>query len=347
MEYTAEYPDRWITPRRANTPPGFTPSGQTTNWIWDVNPDPASDCSRVVARPTVKVSGGDVAAGGAFASGSMCSGGSTSHITGWPHEPYYDGSGSEYGVFASGAVYGFASATLGAGESSPPRSLTFANTVGSGLQYGGNFGGMPCIPDYAGHKPSGPLPSVSLPALNAGGYMGGLASGSYQSNGASLGNGGTVYIPVGKQVAIYVNGDVHIRSNIEYIRSGWSDLDQIPAFKLVVSGNITIDRNVTKLDGVYIAQPTNSANGQIVTCADNRGPVATNNIFNQCQTQLTVNGVFVAKKVRLLRTQGTQIFGTTAEQFNYLPELWLANWPDDDTSEEIKYDSITSLPPVL
>src|SRR5690606_32751320 len=53
---------------------------------------------------------------------------------------------------------------------------------------------------------------------------------------------------------LYVSGDVVINSNIEYNTSPWGSVENIPNFTLVVDGNIFINRNVTQLDGLYVAQ---------------------------------------------------------------------------------------------
>lgn len=318
-------------------------------WGWS---DPTTDegCAKVVAKPTVKVVGGDVVAGVAITgTDGRCSPVSTGSVVGWPHSPDYNASNGQFGVFAPSNVTGFASGAIS--EQFKPSGLTFANSSPSpsGQNLGGNFGRMNyCVPNHYGD----PSSLTSMPLASIGGSS---TNGSYKANGSPSSTGsrtiGTKTIPAGNRTAFYVDGDVFINGNITYQgRGGWTTVENIPAFKLVVRGNIYIASNVTTLDGMYIAQPNGSTGGNIYTCAPSRSTLyPTSSLFSNCGTQLTVNGVFIAKKIYLYRTAGTAIFGQTAEQFNYLPELWIANWPTTSTSSvnQLKYDSILSLPPVL
>lgn len=342
---SAGYPNGWS----GNPPPGWGlrangTYGPIETWGWDFNPQTDSECVRVVGRPTAKISGGDIIAGGAFKTGAnFCDLTNTgAAIVGWPHTPAYNASGTQFAAFASGSITGFATGMIRANSATPPRSLAFANTPTSlGDRYGGSLGWIPCASDHYGLRPAG------LPTLNANAIGAASASGSYDSSSSTINS--NVTIAKGKRITLYATGNVYIRSSgIRYER-GWINTQEIPAFKLVVSGgNIYIDPGVSQLDGVYVAQPDAAGiGGEISTCATAFGSVATTSRYDSCRTQLTVNGVFIAKKVSLLRTEGTAIFGQTAEQFNYLPELWLTSWPADNTANEVKYDSIISLPPVL
>ena len=323
--------------------PGYGQDGsgnwrQLRDWGWVVGPQDEK-CMRVVGKPTVKVNGGDIAVGGRFA--NACSINPTnSSIVGWPHSPVFDASGTQYGAFAASEIFGFSSATIRSNAQTQPASgLAFANTVASGDRYGGSFGPMPCIADHAGAEPATATTTGSLnnPTLD----------GSYRYMSTVI--NGTPTIQAGRQVVVYVDGDLRIESNILYRRDvPWPTPSDIPALKVVVKGNIYIDPSVTELNGIYVAQPNAAGvGGNIYTCSSGFAPVAGVNMYTSCPNQLTVNGAFVAGQIHFGRTTGTAIFGDTAEEFNYLPEVWLAQWPRDNTATNVKYDAMTNLPPVL
>lgn len=292
----------------------------------------------VVVKPAVKVMGGDVSAGNAFPSAGVCNASAyaSSSITGWPGNATYNGSSTEFGAYAPGPIFGFATSKRQAAMS--PSGLAFANTTqiaGISDWYGGSFGSMPCIADHAGMKPAGITSTAA--SLST------LASGSYQYTSSAI--SGTPTIGRGKQVVLYRTGDLYINSNILYQRSGWATKADIPALKIVVSGNIYIAPGVTELNGVFIAQPTAATNtGVINTCSG----VANANLYASCRTPLTVNGVFTAKRVDLRRTNGSASQGTTAETFRYLPEVWMADWPEVNNGvPTLRYDSMSNLAPIL
>jgi hypothetical protein len=122
-------------------------------------------------------------------------------------------------------------------------------------------------------------------------------------------------------------------------------------FRLIVRGNIYVSRNVTQLDGLYVAQD----NG-FYTCAnDTASPPLDGTLYAACQAKLTVNGAVVARQIFLLRTRGslsqssaneTGSGGQAAEVFNYSPALWV-NQPVQSTEPTADYDAIISLPPIL
>ncbi len=148
---------------------------------------------------------------------------------------------------------------------------------------------------------------------------------------------------------LYVNGDVTITSNIVY--QSWNvDTQKPPSFVLIVRGNINVAPNVTRLDGLYIAQPTASAvDGIFNTCA--------NNIVNQfCNQQLIVNGAVIARRIMPLRSVGTlspdanPSFSpppghNAAEIFNFVPSMVLSN--PNFTPIYSNLQGLFSLPPVF
>ena len=229
-----------------------------------------------------------------------------------------------------------------------PSGLAFANNPIESGTYGGLLGSVPCIPDYYAAKPATTTP---LPA-----NVTSMGTGAYGATGTTTLTGGNVN--PGERVTVYVEGDVYIASNIVYTPN-WT-FRNIPLFQLVVKGNIYIDNNVTQLDGAYIAQPNGGVGGNIYTCTTSAAALPLNgSLYNTCNTKLTVNGLFSAKQVHLMRTSGTisqsqstesRAANNAAEVFNYNPSVWIAQPAAGSNTNNTKageYDAITSLPPIL
>lgn len=194
---------------------------------------------------------------------------------------------------------------------------------------------MDCIPDYFD-----PAPTASAGVQ--------VLSGNQTIMGDTITNG--------TKKTIYVTGNATIMGNITYASTSWSSEADIPSFYLIVKGNIYIDKNVTQLDGVYIAQPSDASNGILYTCTNGSTLYNSNvfsNLYTNCNQQLIINGAVIAKQTRLLRTYGSLRDATTppgrpAEKFNFTPEVYMVNpnLPATSTTTT-KYDFIASLPPVL
>lgn len=296
-------------------------------------------CVIVIYKPIFSITGGDVSAGAAYRTAGVC-GGAYDHakIGGWNTNvsPYDKGAGVQLAALSTGSIVGFATARQAAGVA-PPRGLAFSNSPGtySGEAYGGDYDeAVPCISDYWGVVPS-TTTDITAAQINT------SPTGNYKLvGGNTIGN---ISIPAGKQLIIYVTGDLVINNNITYQGRGtWGSLSSIPGLKIIVYGKIIINRNVSQLDGVYAAGTT------IQTC--DVPTTDTANFYTQCNLPLTVNGALVARgHVLLLRTFGTSKKGNIAEQINFLPEVWLARWPSltNTATSAGRYDAITALPPVL
>jgi hypothetical protein len=151
-----------------------------------------------------------------------------------------------------------------------------------------------------------------------------------------------------------VDGDVYITGNITYGGS-WTPAT-MPLFRLIVRGNIYVDQNVTQLDGLFVAQPQGTAGGILYTCTTGPAPlVPSATLAGTCGKLLTVNGAVTARRIMLLRTNGSlqqsnsnETFSsiTMAEKFNFVPSLWIAQ-PIGEQTGAPTYDSITGLPPIL
>jgi hypothetical protein len=279
--------------------------------------------------PYLSVYGGDVIAGsspGVDASyqPAGCSVTSNAGVYSWnTRNASYAGAGASYAVMALGQIQDFASTQ---GSVGAPDRLSFANTTGkdnppSGL-FGGDAGGVPASCDFISDLQSTTVRKTATPIP-----------------------GRTVTSSTDE---LFYKGDTLIFNDIKYATTSWASVAAMPKFKLVVIGDIYIDRGVGQLDGLYVAlpDPATGKGGNIYTCSIGASAIAPTdpNYYTNCNKQLTVNGAFVAKSVQFLRTFGSMSKPGAAEQFNYSPELWL---PRTVNSVGSDYNSITGLPPVL
>lgn len=307
-------------------------------------------CAYVVSKPYARIYGGDVAAGTRFESSpGTCTGtiGDNAAIIGWNKRSggSYAGAGVQHAALARGAIFDFAS-SLGGGAA-PPAALSFTNTSTNAAN--GNFGGLfdwaPCVPDFYSAAP----PPTITTDIN----VSTLTTGEYGGTGDLIILGGNVN--PGQRITLYIDGDAYITGNIVYAGS-WS-IGQMPMFRLVVRGNIYVDNDVSRLDGMYVAQANSAGSyGIIVTCATGFAtPTLDGTLQSTCDnTKLTINGSLVARHIRLTRTAGTLRQSAAgeastsphiSETFNYGPIMWIPQPAPTATPSD--YDAITSLPPVL
>jgi hypothetical protein len=162
---------------------------------------------------------------------------------------------------------------------------------------------------------------------------------------------------------IVKNGNIHIDPSV-------TQLDGVYVAQ-------PVNPDVTKLNGVTIPQPeTTNKTGIINTCWLAN---ATNSIYNNCKNQLVINGAFVANRVLLARSYSSLRYSQSgehnmpgsarscgnadkdvpasqptapdcaAEIFNFSPELYMSQPAINARfgAPSGKYDSITSLSPVL
>ncbi|HEX7963551.1 MAG TPA: hypothetical protein VF466_03070 [Candidatus Saccharimonadales bacterium] len=298
-------------------------------------------CVYVSSRPYYRVYGGDVSAGNPQS--NAC--GTVTHagIVSWSKDlTGYAGAGAQYGELALDKIYESAS-NLGnaAGPAAAPSGLTFANTGAGGSTFGGDYGALPCLTDFYASATGTPF---------GGGNLTPLGTGSYKATGPINISGN---INPGNRIILYVNGNVTISGNIDF-PGNWS-VNNMPYLQVVASGNIYIDKGVSTIGGIFIAQGTGGA-GTIYTCTNGATPYtvdATGSFNTACHSKLTINGAFIANQVQLLRTNGTvkqsnvpvDNAANQAEVFNYSPALWIPQPPNAPTQG--KYDAITSLPPIL
>jgi hypothetical protein len=338
-----------------------------------------SSCLTVVNEPYVHAFGSDIHAGGGF-DGSTCNtpGGIQTYLrtTGIKGA----GSGVQIGALSIGPNNGFNSASLRSGDPIASSGLAFANngmvaTGGPGApKTGENLGGTYCATDYYSTMPNNIQVNTSS-NLSIGGSNGAMhyKPGGTGSGTLTISGGG---IPNRANPAIYVEGNVYITGNgIVYSSAGnFGSIEDVPSMYIIAKGgNIYIDKDVTQLDGTYVAQPNGSVGGSIYTCANGASRMPLNQILTSCRKQLVVNGSFVAQHVYLDRSFGslrvsqsgeylrpgvgqncgdsgnTSLGDCAAEIFNWSPESLLAQ-PSTTPSggpTSGKYDYITSLAPVL
>lgn len=332
--------------------------------------------------PYFKVYGGDVFAGGAFIAAGVCNNGAGYHApTTSPLTNQYNGGilayakSSPLGAGSSTNLGGFALGTIQGVSGSPSPdpmygfytglatsigSLSFAGPggVGGSSSWGGLWQGTTpqahCIPDYFS-KQSSPNDLGSRATLN----VGPLVGQNLITTGGILTVRADPNIGANQHVTVFVSGNVWINQNITYADRSTYDANTVPKFALVVKGNIYIDPSVTRLDGVYIAQPTSNTStdtGVIWSCHDNSTDVPKDSFVRGCTNQLVVNGAFIAGQVNLLRTvgdvasaaPGESANGNIAEVFNFTPEMILGGpFFNPSTSNANRVESLISLPPVF
>ena len=332
-----------------------------------------TDCVVIVDQPYVSAFGADVIATAGFANvEGNCGGGSQGIISAFFDSGDRRGSGTQFATLAMTQINGFASAKMRESNPIPAIGLSFSNNSLVD-DYGGGHPITKCSWDYFAQMPDAPENTAnSINNNNATFRAGGVFR--YNSSGGVL----TVPTNNNAQVApsvnsvISVDNDVLITNNITF--EDWDNLDEIPSFYLIVRGNIYIHSSVTQLAGIYIAQPDESGNGgNIYTCATRTGPgpvraYSVTEMFNNCQNPLQVNGAFIANTLYLNRHAASSLrlgnqsefpYGgnnpacdqpvCAAEIFNFSPEIYLNNplLPPTSVPGQSRYDSITSLPPVL
>jgi hypothetical protein len=338
--------------------------------------------------PYFKVANGDVSAGGWYQSDIACidspnyqdfqytgngvADGSAGGIYSYARNSgAFNGASSDYAAYALGHIdegaspYGFFSSAKNTGALSKLSFANFGGGVGAG---GGNWGGslrnadVHCIPDYFDNFSSGGAGALPLPSSLSG--VNGYTGGDSPPTAATLLSADT-QVAAGADIKVFVDGSVYIDHNITY---GAHDADHIPKFSLVVKGSIYVAGSVTRLDGLYIAQPdsanfndathavVNDGSGIFWSCHNSDENLAIDSAFllaNCNGGTLTVNGAVIAKQYNLERIMGDAVTnGTTAETFNYTPEM-VVGGPFFTTSGGgggttiPNFDRIISLPPVF
>jgi hypothetical protein len=278
-----------------------------------VSPATALSCPHVNNKPYFKVFGGSISAGGSFKSqGTSCTNPPGEGIlAGYNNNTasagYDFGASAQLSAWALAKITGVASAQTKYNRDT--RDLSFANTVnrtpnGSydpamGGDFGPNNGGadtgqVNCLTKV--EPVPGPHPDV--PGLDN--VIDASWSGEYvHTTGTTIKLSGTVH----HNVSVFTTGNVIIDDDLQYDNRGNWDTDSVPSLVVHAGGNIYINSNVSKMDGMYLSE---QANGKIYTCTNDetlvpKGP----SYFATCSKRLLIRGSFVADHINLMRTFGT------------------------------------------
>ena len=359
-------------------------------------------------NPLVKVYHGDVSAGGWFVKGETskaCREEDADNLLNADEGRIYahaslvgegdEGSSAEYAVYARKAINTFYSGykrpSLPPVETDPPDSpsrLTFAN---SDTPWGGNYSDtLRCIPNWwrrtkaLEDKKDSTITQLYLNQSN--GNPLGQDLEEFYSPPQSADHTLTISVyqtltDLDLKAAIYIDGDLLIENNIINNNDGREKLNQIKSIYFIVRGDILIEPDVTQIDAVLIAIPTDdnqTKNGRIFTCyiaglTDDDSykylhydPVTEEEIFSgvfditkhkehdqKCRERLKINGALIARQIRLGRVTDPNASpgyynlneGPVTEEINFLPEYYIGT-PLLPAHTDWYYtsDSVTILP---
>jgi hypothetical protein len=352
-------------------------------------------------KPYLRVFGGDVWAGGKFNTASDCTVPTNQGaILTWAEsqatynadrllpagdDKIFHGSAGQFTITSLLGVkqmFSVSNRQYGVGNTFAAKGLTFSNNT-EGEAYGSKFDATSkCIPNYWASQDN---PTQVTNGSTIQSRVGGLAAGSgikqfLYPAGSTASLGGSITVKRGVQVAVFVEGNLYINGDITYDPAGRTITKDIPNFVLIVHGNIYIAPGVSRLDGLYVAQPNGASGGKVYTCAGNGTLFNQDTLYSTCgnggagnNTPLAINGALVAQQVKWQRTYGTlgqspfilrppdttslgdyPDFATgsggrtrAAEVINYTPEMYLAPSPLNVPYDAPRPTSITSLPPIF
>lgn len=264
------------------------------------------DCVTVIDAPYVKVYGNDIWSGGNFNFDGNCNvdttplSGVTGDIKGRSINTFgsatnYVGAVEQYAAFALGDITAFGTAEVSA-TGSGYNLLAFANT-GPAL---GNFGASQCLSNIfdtggAGGQIDDLLwnSSTTSPDINT--AINSATPGQHSFNGPQTISTSN---PITDSKTILVDGSVEINvpsgNLINTTAYGTVGAPNIPVLVVIATGDITINANMRRLDGIFISL------GTIHTC-----PMQLFlSIDPPCNQSLEVHGSFIANEIAFRRTAG-------------------------------------------
>ncbi len=320
--------------------------------------DASGDCDfsgqSTEAQPFFQTFRGDMTAGAPIFESGTCTNYDNGEIRAFNSgsATSYRGSGAQLAIFARSSVLGFISASLRGANPVKPNGLTFANSGGPG-----NFGRIRTFcSDHFSPYGTGTITSndaqfnAEANAVAAGGVKVISHSGNLSASGFGSFRG---------DLEIYVDGNLTITGDMNYAVGGYGSVDSLPHIRFVVKGDIFVQPGVTRLEGEYIAMPLNAATGgNIYTCAPTVNSTPTySQLTNDCTSaaQLRFFGAVLARRVHLHRLAGTvgddtgadYLGSTSSEVFIESPFHWLRKSTAGSGSGSVRYESYSSLPPIL
>lgn len=337
--------------------------------VLDSGPRTDVTCNDIANRPYMRAYGADVAAGSRFVGENAECNANVNQIRGYTSShANKSGTGAQLAAIAMNTIESFRTASLRTSSPTASNGLSFGNTPSPIGQYAGE---PVCSTDFYNDTQSDDPDKKNTVST------GSLSPNSFSGTDQTLYNGNLVLTGAGgfngKKI-IYVDGNVRITDNITY--AGFSDPTEAPAFMLVASGNIYIENDVTRLDGIYVAQQRPDASGgTIFTCAKiavfEGYADGSMDLFNNCggpqgengnpadDKKLVVNGAFIAqhikfdrihKSLRDSRSDTNELTGVSqgSEIFNFSPEMYLSPPPfAKDPTADNQGPYYTTLPPIL
>lgn len=295
----------------------------------------AEACTIVNKKPHAHFLGGDVwAGGGVLQQPSNTCALNNANVQGisrtLPGGATYAGTWSEYGLFALGSVTSFGSAAHPL-TTTNGRSHTFSNSNPANL---GRFAATAhCLTDYTATYSN--LPTSPAGAIN----LFTAASNFKRRINGNVTLNATGALQAGKRQVLYVVGNVTITSDLMFNNGPYNSLAAIPTLTIVATGNITVNANVQRLDGIYVSL------GNFNTC-DAVGPLTT----NLCNQPLRITGSVEANRVLMRRTSGgagnsDALRQTPAEIINLVPYIFLGGVSDSAQTTKVRTTTARDLPP--
>jgi hypothetical protein len=286
----------------------------------------------------VHFTGGDVWAGGGFASVVPACNTSAKITTAAPSATLSDstnaGSGSAYAAFALDKITNFGSASYalvgGAGD-----AWTFGNIDTANL----GFFGAPahCITDFSGlYGSPTSLPGGSIVNVAT------MGSGVWHTTG-SLTIHGTM--PAGADQVYIVDGDLEIDADLKYPAT-FTSLADVPSLVIIDKHNVHAYTATQQIDGIIEVIGDGSTTGVFRTC----WPKPAQATVSTCPIKLTINGSVMAAGLDLFRTAGNDGGTPTlrkipAEQFNLSPEVYITNALNSSSTQKITTSNVRELSP--
>lgn len=297
----------------------------------------STSCVTITKTPSVSFLGGDVWAGGGFASLGTCT--TAGKITtAAPSSPLsdgtYAGSGVAYSAFALDQITNFGSGSWPLVGTSGD-NWTFSNNNTSAL---GFYGASPhCITDYS---------NLYATATTLSGSQ--TVDVSTKGSGVWHVTGGlTVHgtMPAGAEQVYIVDQDVDIDANLQYPAS-YTSVNDIPSLVIIGKHNLHVWSAATQVDGIYEVVGDGSTTGFFRTCWPKSEPAT----ISTCPTTVTINGAVLDANTDFFRTAGATggtpaLRRTPAEVFNLPSEVYINNALNLTTGTTITTNNVRELPP--